>query len=236
MKSNRGKKGQFVIIAVMFTAIMIVSIGALMHSAITYYKHEPWEEYSALIGDIEINSRRIVEFSLASYTNSIPDESILDKNLQNWAKDLTEIYPSSGISLTPDLSEGGIESLVWNMSKSTSKASAKFMLDVTSIGLKGYNFSVVTSLTLTIGDITNIDSTKNEMFVVVESETGMPVLDLNKDNFNIDNGTIISVNPAYSASDTFQYRIVYDGPLYPRVEVRDQRGIRVVGCIVCTQE
>jgi hypothetical protein len=229
MKSSREKKGQFVIIAVMFIAIMIVSIGALMHSAITYYKHEPWDEYSALIGDIEINSRRTVELSLASYTNSIQNESILNVNLQRWKKDLTEIFPSSGISLTPDLSGGGIESLVWNMSESTSKASAKFMLDIKSIGLKGYNFSIVTSLSLTIRNITNINSTINEMFVVVESETGMPIPDLNENNFRIENATITSVRPAYSASDTFEYMIIYDGPLSPHVEVWDQRGIRVVG-------
>ncbi|MCW4031400.1 MAG: hypothetical protein NWE80_03450 [Candidatus Bathyarchaeota archaeon] len=229
MKSIKEKKGQFIIIAVMFTAIMIVSIGALMHGAITYYKHEPWEEYSALIGDVEINSRRVVEFSLANYTNSTQEESILAINLQKWKKDLKEIYPSSGISLTPDLSGGGIESLVWNMPKSTSKASAKFTLDITSIGLEGYNFSIVTSLSLTIRNITNINSTTNEMIAVVESETGMPVTDLTKGNFRIENSTIVYVSPAYSSSNTFEYRIVYDGPLSPHVEVWDQRGIRVVG-------
>ncbi len=229
MKSIREKRGQFVIIAVMLTSIMIISIGALMHGAITYYKHEPWEEYSALIGDIEINSRRAVELSLASYTNSIQDESILDVNLQKWKNDLTEIYPSSGICLTPDLSGGGIENLVWNMSTSTSKASAKFTLDITSIGLKGYNFGIVTSLSLTIINIANINSTRNEMIVLVESETGMPVPDLKKENFKIENATILSISPAYSASDTFAYRIIYNGPLSPHVEVWDQRGIRVVG-------
>jgi hypothetical protein len=229
MKSIREKRGQFVIIAVMLTSIMIISIGAIMHGAITYYKHEPWEEYSALIGDVEINSRRVVEFSLASYTNSTEDESILNVNLQKWKNDLTETYPSSGISLTPDLSEGGIESLVWNMSTSTSKASAKFTLDITSIGLKGYNFSIVTSLSLTIKSITNINSTTNEMIVLVESETGMPVPDLKKENFSIENATILYVGPAYSTADTFEYRIVYNGPLSPHVEVWDQRGIHVVG-------
>jgi hypothetical protein len=229
MKSIREKRGQFVIIAVMLTSIMIISIGAIMHGAITYYKHEPWEEYSALIGDVEINSRRVVEFSLASYTNSTEDESILNVNLQKWKNDLTEIYPTSGISLTPDLSGGGIESLVWNMPTSTSKASAKFTLDINSIGLKGYNFDIITSLSLTIINITSVDSTKNELHVVVESETGMPVTDLKKENFTIENATVIYVGPAYSTSDTFEYRIIYDGPLSPHVEVWDQRGIHVVG-------
>jgi len=100
MKSSRKKRGQFVIIAVMLTAIMMVSIGALMHGAITYYKHEPWEEYSTLIGDIEINSRRLVELSLADYSNSlVEDNSTLGVYLGNWQTDLIRIYPSSGIVL-----------------------------------------------------------------------------------------------------------------------------------------
>src|SRR5512139_3795263 len=100
MKSSRGKKGQFIIIAVMLSAIMMVSIGALMHGAITYYKHEPWEEYSTLIGDIELNTRRDVELSLSDYsTSSVEDDSILGVNLETWQKDLKNIYPSSGIVL-----------------------------------------------------------------------------------------------------------------------------------------
>ncbi len=59
------------IIAVLFIAMMIISIGVLMHRAGTYYKHEPWEEYLMLIGNIELNCRRLVELSLANYTNSL---------------------------------------------------------------------------------------------------------------------------------------------------------------------
>jgi hypothetical protein len=213
----------------MLTAIMIVSIGALMHGTITYYRHEPWEEYSTLVGDIEINSRRIVEFSLASYTNFTQDESILDVNLQKWKENLTEIYPGSGISLTPDLSEGGIESLNWNNSISTSRASAKFTLDITSIGLEGYNFKVLTALSLAIRNVSNIDSTRNVMFVAVKNENDMPVQDLSKENFRIENSTITSVRPVYSGSDSFEYRIEYTGPTSPHVQVWDQRGIRVIG-------
>ena len=69
-KLIRNKKGQFVIIAFLLMAIMIISMGAIIHRAGTYYKHEPWEEYLTLISDIEVNSRRLVELSLVNYTNS----------------------------------------------------------------------------------------------------------------------------------------------------------------------
>ena len=38
MKVAQNNRGQFVIIAVLMAAIMIVSIGAIMHNAATYYK------------------------------------------------------------------------------------------------------------------------------------------------------------------------------------------------------
>jgi len=59
-KLIKNKKGQFIIIAFLMIAMMIISIGALMHRAVTYYKHEPWQEYLTLIGSIELNSRRLV--------------------------------------------------------------------------------------------------------------------------------------------------------------------------------
>ena len=63
------KRGQFVIIAVLMIALMIISIAPLLHRTVTYYKHEPWEEYLALIGSIELNSERLVTLSPVSYTH-----------------------------------------------------------------------------------------------------------------------------------------------------------------------
>lgn len=230
MKPSRKKRGQFVIIAVMLTAIMMVSIGALMHGAITYYKHEPWEEYSTLIGDIEINSRRLVELSLADYSNSlVEDNSTLGVYLGNWQTDLTRIYPSSGIVLESNpLSYELKNSSRVNSTTSESMARAAFTLNITSIGLEGYYFEVATSLTLTIDSITPINETTNEIIAVVRSETG-PVPNLNEENFKIDGATKTTVYPDYATINAFAYRIIYDGPISPTVEVQDQRGIRVVG-------
>ena len=229
MKCNRKKRGQFVIIAVMLAAIMMISIGALMHGAITYYKHEPWEEYSTLIGDIEINSRRLVELSLANYTNPpVNDNSILGYDLGIWQNDLKGFYPSSGIILESDPSSYEIKNssfVIANVSESMAKAA--FTLDIQSIGLEGYHFEVKTSLSLNITKITPINTTTYEILAVVRSETG-PVPDLKADNFHIENATKVTVYPDYATINAFAYRIIYDGPPKPYVEVWDQRGIRVV--------
>ncbi len=228
MKLAREKRGQFVIIAVLLAAIMIVSIGALMHGAITYYKHEPWEEYSTLIGDVELNSRRLLELSLVNYTNSVvPDPNILGNNLEKWQDNLTDIYPSSGIVL--DFSSSGL-SQSWNPATKTalSQATADFTLDIKSIGLTGYKFSATISLSLRIS-VTSTNTTSHEITAAVKSESGNPVPNLNKNNFRINNATATAVSPFYDQTDILVYKIQYQGTLPATVEVWDQRGIRVVG-------
>ena len=219
MKSNREKRGQFIIIAVMLIAMMIISIGALMHSAITYYRHEPWEEYSTLIGDIEINSQRVVEFFLASYTNS--GGGNMTEALLRWQHDLTAIYPSNGIRLTwtdlPTPTAG---------SNPTAKVS-EFNLDIESIGLKGYKFSITAALRLEVSLDTS--TTPNDILAVVKSESGEPVTGLRIDNFLI-NGVSkpTLVVPYYDEAKTLIYRIQFQGAPIGEVKVTDHRGISAV--------
>ena len=85
MKVEKTKRGQFVIIAVMLVAIMIVSIGAVMHNAATYYKNEPWEEYATLVSNIELNSQRLLKLSL--------NEGNFSRNFKEWQSDLVVLYP-----------------------------------------------------------------------------------------------------------------------------------------------
>jgi hypothetical protein len=217
MKTKRGSRGQFIIIAVLLTAIMIVSIGALMHSAVTYYKHEPWEEYATLIGDIEVNSARMVEISLASYTNG-GNAAILGENLEKWQNDLTTMYPSSGIVLRP--SPG---TMTTGMNPT---ASADFSLDIRSIGLSGYKFSATSSLSL---DIVSSDPTLKTITVVVKSESGQPIPNLITSNFKIGGTTPLAVRPSYDDYYVLVYTIQYQGTLPATLDVTDQRGILATG-------
>lgn len=216
MKSNRARRGQFIIIAVMLTAIMIVSIGALMHSAITYYKHEPWEEYSTLVGDIEINSRKVVELSLAMYTNPPKDGSILGYNLVKWQDDLRSAYPSSEISLN-----ASSYSLSPSADSPKPTGSAVFSLNISSIGLKGYTFSVVTYLHLAVVSA----SSPYNLTVTVTDNTGQPVKGLGVSSFKINGTAPTAVTPVYE-SNTLVYKILCHTNSLSPVEVWDQRGIR----------
>ncbi|MBE0511914.1 hypothetical protein IBX38_02555 [Candidatus Bathyarchaeota archaeon] len=213
---------------------MIVSIGAIMYSAGTYYRYEQWEEYITLVEHVRLNTIRLVEISLANYTapgnNST---SILKDNLNQWQNDLRKAYPGYGVVLTYNLADGtninysqGLASH-WNANASYSAANATFNLNITSIGLTGYKFMATAFLRLTI---LNVTTSTNEITVAVTGEDGMPITDLKKDNFQVDDLNITSVTSSYDRTYLLVYIIKCDGsiPALVTVTVRDQRGIQVV--------
>jgi len=233
------KKGQFVIIAVLMIGIMIISIGAVMNRAVTYYKQEPWEEYLTLMGSVELSSRRLVELSLANYTNAInPDSNILKANLQKWQINLTRIYPGYGIAINYTLANQlynvygtsiryslGLN-YTWQKPSSFSAANATFNLDINSVGLKGYRFVSVAFLNLRI---LNVTTDTNEIAVAVKREDVVPVTGLGKDNFEVAGLGILKVSSRYDQQYLVVYKIKCAGALTLPVTVRlwDTRGIQV---------
>ena len=228
-KLIKNKKGQFIIIAFLMIAMMIISIGAVMHRAVTYYKHEPWQEYSTLIGSIELNSRRLVELSLANYTHT-QDNNTLRANLQKWQNNLTRIYPGYGVSLNYELASGTNYNYYlglirhWNNTSSFSAANASFTLDITSIGLTGYKFMATAFLNLT-----TLNTTGNEINLTVKGEDKTPITNLKKENFQVSNLTITGVTPHYDQKEVLVYTIKCNETIPESVTVKvwDSRGIQV---------
>ncbi|MEM3551299.1 MAG: hypothetical protein QXV01_09450, partial [Candidatus Bathyarchaeia archaeon] len=203
-KLLKGRNGQFVIIAVLMIAIMIISIGALMHRAVTYYRHEPWEEYLALIGNIELNSKRLVELSLANYSFTL-NQDILKSNLEKWSVDVSKIYLGRGVTLNYSLASGyynvygtpiyynlGLNHSWWKPNSFTA-ANATFTLDIASIGLQAYKFTAKTSLKLmNASKLTRMAVKSSEptryiytINVTVTDENNNPITSLRKENFII---------------------------------------------------
>jgi len=180
-RSIRQKDGQFIVIAVLFISTMIISIGAMLYSTSTYYKFEPWEEYLTLIGNIELSSRHLVELSLSNFTHT-DNPDVLVNNLEQWQKDLTRTHPGYGIAMTYSLPTQSGFDFQWDSSVSYSSATANFSLNITSLGLTGYKFNVLATQKLTI-----IDYDEHVINVTVTQEEDKPVLDLEKDNFLVEN-------------------------------------------------
>ncbi len=235
----RRNRGQFVIIAALIMAILIISTGTLMYRATTFFRLEPWKEYTTLIGDVELNSHRLAELSLADYTQNQANPSIFSDNLLAWQKDLRTMYPSKELSLSADPAEGpqnlfGLNPVFhlglcmsWNQSTSYSAAQAHFTLGINSVGLDGYQFSTAALLKLTI-----IRLTENDVNVTVIRENNELVTDLKMTNFKILNTTLNAVSKFTDARTTTN-NVVYQlhsnqtlpSPLY--VSVQDSRGIMV---------
>ncbi len=232
MRIARNKKGQFIIIAVMMIAIMIVSIGAVLHSAGTYYRYEQWEEYITLVENIKFNTIRLVEISLANFTTS-GNNSTLGENLNHWQNDLRTAYPGYGVILTYELAEGtnmnysqGLAS-EWNETVSYSTANTAFALNITSIELAGFRFVATPFLGLTI---VNATASADEIIVAVTQEDEMPVLNLKSDNFSVDGLNVENVTSSYDPDYVLVYTIRCDSniPSPFTVRVRDHRGIQVI--------
>jgi len=227
----KNKKGQFVIIAMLMIAIMIISVGAIMHRAVTYYKHEPWEEYLTLMGNIELNSQRLVELSLVNYTQTEANNTyVLGDNLQKWQKNLTRIYLGYGASLNYTLANGTNYNYSfglarnWNKAASFSAARVNFTLNIASIGLTGYEFMATAFLNLTILSIAS-----NEVNVTVKGEDGVLITSLQKDNFEVSGFTISGFTSHYDREEGLVYTIECDSAVSTPVTVRvwDERGIQV---------
>jgi len=226
----KNKKGQFIIIAVMMIALMIVSIGAIMYGAGTYYRYEQWEEYVTFVEHAKLSTIRLVEISLANYT-AFRSDFTLKNNLNQWQKDLSKAYPGYGVILTYDLADGtninysqGLASH-WNEIVSYSAANATFALNITSVGLEGYRFMATAFLRLKI-----LGNTTNEITVAVTREDEMLITNLEKDNFRVDGLNVTSVTSSYDEDYSLVYTITCDGniPAPVTVTVQDQRGITVI--------
>jgi len=249
MKIVKHKKGQFIIFATLIIAIMIISIGTLMYGTVTYFRQERWQEYLMVIDNIELDSNRVVELSLANYTilNGTNNQILVD-NLNNWRTNLTKAYPGFGVALTHSIANSsyyaygvninysyGLASL-WNNGTSFSAANVTFGLDMSSIGLVGYKFLVSTFLEVRIFNAT-WSSNDLVSYLAVYEEGLTPITNLDKSDFSIkdaNNNTIpiSSLSRVYDTSYGPIYRIfctnVTPNPISAQVTVIDARNIKVI--------
>jgi len=227
---------------------MIVSIGALMYSTVTYFRRERWQEYQMIIGNIKLSSQQVVEISLANYTWTM-NNAVLRDNLVRWQSDLRKAYPGFGVSLGYLLPTGSQQAYGWNITyiqglasqwnkpTSYSAANVTLSLNLTSVGLTGYKFVASAFL----GVILNATYDDNELVIsiAVEKEDSTPVTNLDKDSFFINNTKLAEI-PNSTLTHFYEmdngvlrsiYRIVLPSDPTPSnvlVAVVDSRKITVV--------
>ncbi len=249
MRIVKKKRGQFIIIAALLMATMMISVGTIMYGAVTYYRHERWEEYLAIIDNVRIGSNRVVEISLANYTSTI-DGDVLQSNLFRWQNDVKKAYAGFGVILMYSLAEDqhdayGLEisyekglALDWFKEEAFSSANATFYVNMTSVGLSGYTFSSPKFLRIKILEtIWDNQDEKLTISLKVDKEDSTPITNLEKSSFSV---LIDDVEPDdftlsrfYSeAYNAFIYEIECDAqppqPSLVSMTTVDIRGIKVV--------
>jgi len=239
MKFARNKKGQFIVIAVLMIALMIIALSVTIFSMGTYYKQEQWEEYMTLIEHVKLNTVDVVDISLAAYTEDLNNTSIMKDNLNRWQNDLGKAHPGHGIILTYELADDIVQAYgtsidydqglarQWNESSSFSAANTTITLNITSIGLEGYRFVITSFLNLTI---LSVDPSSKVINATVFREDGVPVTELEKENFQVEDVSISNVTSYYDPQHMLVYTIRCDDLELSNatLTVWDQRGIKVI--------
>ena len=237
MKFARNKKGQFIVIAVLMIALMIIALSVTIFGMRTYYKQEQWEEYMTLIEQVKLNTVDVVDISLAAYTED-NNTIIMTDNLNRWRNDLGKAHPGHGIILTYELADDIVQAYgtsidydqglarQWNESSSFSAANTTITLNITSIGLEGYRFVITSFLNLTI---LNVDPSSKIINATVFREDRVPVTEL-EENFQVENVSISSVTSFYDPQHILVYTIRCDDleSSNATLTVCDQRGIKVI--------
>ncbi|GEM_PF-2274867 len=249
MRVMKHRKGQFIILAVLMIAVMMVSLGAVLYSAVTYYKRERWEEYLGIIDHVKIGCYRLAEISLANYTLT-NNTNILRDNFIRWQSDLKKVYPGFGIILNYSLTEGlhyvygenimynlGLASR-WHSNSSFSAANVTFTMNITSVGLTGYKFKASAFLQVKLLEAVYVDSKKKTwtILLTVDREELMPVTNLQKASFSVslnNQSKDFSFSRYYNSTySSFVYQLLCSNtqspPTSTMVNVTDSRGIKVV--------
>jgi len=196
----RGKRGQFILIAALLIAIMIVSVTAILYSSVTYFRHERWEEYLIVIDGVKAGTSNLLRVSLANYTQT-SNNSVLKTTLDLWRADLKKAYTGYGVLLGYSLASGAYSAYgmnpinynqglasTWNQRVSFSAANATVNLNITSVELTGYRFASVVFLKMNITDVLWYAGKGNDpgqvgVRVVIYEEGPTPVTNLQKSNF-----------------------------------------------------
>ncbi|MEM1540585.1 MAG: hypothetical protein QXJ07_04300 [Candidatus Bathyarchaeia archaeon] len=203
------ESGQFVIIAALMIAIMIVSIAVVMYSTVSYYRYESWEEYTGVVDNVMAGSKQVLMSLLASYTKNVYESGITNKSfskvlLSRWATDLYKAFPSYGLNASfseryelVDMSAYGINyrrpvygfiKCYWYHFEGLSSVCAEAKIDALKFGLYGHNISALYYLFTKVDtSYLGISPPPNSIIninVTVISEEG-PVTDLNQTNFEV---------------------------------------------------
>jgi len=211
MSIRKAKKGQFVVIAVLMIALMIISVTSYIYATSTYYRQESWEDYLDVVKNLELSSQRVLEAALANFTQRFRNGTITDKEswedlvlrriLNDWQSTSRSAYVKSGLELSFE-GEGGrtlasrwyipegdthLIKCYWYSSEAISSIYSRLEVNLTNQGLYGYQKSIITYLHVSI-DTSYMDGNPpsvSSLNLTVTREEEVPLYDLGPGNFTV---------------------------------------------------
>lgn len=202
---HNNMQGQFVIIAALIIALMIISLTVVMFGTVTYYRHESWEEYISIVDNIKTSSKQLLQIELANFTknfyeNGQVDRSSLYNTHEKFAADLRRAFPGYGLdvklvdgsTLVKDRNIYDFIQCYWNHNESLSAIYAEMWLNSSKFGLYNYNTSILLYLYTRVdnmsisckstydkkNNITTISKFVVNINVTVLREDDIPIVDL----------------------------------------------------------
>ena len=251
---RRAKKGQFVVIAALGMAIMMVSFATTLAG----YSVSPINFAKSNIREIQIQSisnfRRALAIGLAEVSqqlefksrvrqystyldlSSYPSAKTLGyKIISNWQNLTLMSYPGAGLNLTTTPT---VFICSWNSTSGISYAASDITLDILNSGFYGFKESTVASLNLTLLEA-NQTGSDTRFYFSLKAENDRSLPDLTESSIKIlyqkQNGSWNTSAPAstslfYLGQGSYMAHFVGEemaSPLHIRLIVTDSRGIIV---------
>jgi len=204
------KRGQFIVIAILFISIMIISVAVFVYSTVTYYRYQRWEEYLTIVDNIRRNSQKVLRIGLANFTQNFLEGRVRDKGeyeaytlrglFNSWERDLQKIYTGIGVDLEFNAVGNRLIASKWTVSDSShiikcfwygsdsiSSACANLSIALFSYDFYGYHTTLEEYLRLQV-DTSYIDMNQSEirsLNVIVTKENENPCFGLTNSNFEV---------------------------------------------------
>ena len=204
------KRGQFIVIAILFISIMIISVAVFVYSTVTYYRYQRWEEYLTIVDYIRRNSQKVLRIGLANFTQNFLEGTVRNKEeyeaytlrglFNSWERDLQKIYAGIGVDLEFNAVGNRLIASKWTVNDnshiikcfwynpdSISSACANLSIALFSYGFYGYHTILEEYLRLQV-DTSYIDMNKSKiqsLNVIVTKENENPCFGLTNSNFEV---------------------------------------------------
>ena len=181
------RRGQFIVAAAMFIALIILSMSLLIYSAGSRYQTLEKEPVREIVQTITDDFKRMLTIALADYSE-YPDDTAFNRAVSGWA-DKT-IYCYSGMGLQLMISEVNVYKEDFENSSET-EASATLKIDIASLGFYGYEYPLQIKLNVTLDEVKYATDKKNgkitslNITVKAFKEKDLPVSDLKITTLNV---------------------------------------------------